>query len=238
MIDVRKLASEKESRTETADRDRDETAFHEELNRDRLASAVNRNIQDMLAGLNQTPHCEIPQITLEQRPLFRDVASESEKSETALKRRIELEKRSSEMNRSGHKGVFASGYNWGPPQGADWGWHDQTRFNQGWDAWFFAQSPNYELWRQEIALEARNIGILLDTGNGMLAARRLQADLIRLRPDRYAQNELIFQVNQMDRKGFGSDLVLGRWNPLLGGWEQGYIVQSPFRRGPVYPVYY
>ncbi len=133
---------------------------------------------------------------------------------------------------------FNSGHHWGPPVGSQWGWHDQARFNRGWNVWFFQQSPNYELWRQEIAQEARNIGILLDTGNGQLAARQLQADLIRLRPDRYAQNELLFQVNQLDRKGVGSDLVLGQWDPRIGGWDQGYIVQSRFSNGPVYPVWY
>lgn len=132
--------------------------------------------------------------------------------------------------------IFVGGHHWNPPNGCHWGWHDEARFNRGWDVWFFQQSPNYELWHREIAQEARNIGILLDTGNGPLAAQRLQNDLIRLRPDRYAQNELISQVFRNDRKGFGADLVLGRWDPLSGGWSQGFIRQSPY--GPVYPIYY
>lgn len=137
-----------------------------------------------------------------------------------------------------HGRVFTPGHHWHPPHGHQWGWHDHARFNRGWDAWFFQQSPNYQIWRQEIAREAQTIGLLLDTGNGALAAQRMQADLIRLRPDRYAQNEFINQVFLRERKGVGSDLVLGRWDPLSGGWTSGFIRQSPFYPGPVYPIYY
>lgn len=89
-----------------------------------------------------------------------------------------------------------------------------------------------------IAQEGRILGAMLDSGNFVFAQQRLQADLYQLRPDRYAQNLLLNNVNLYDRKGIGSDLQLGSFNPYTQSFTHGYIIQSVFRPYPTYPVWY
>lgn len=89
-----------------------------------------------------------------------------------------------------------------------------------------------------IAQEGRLLGQMLDSGNFQWAASRLQADLIQLRPNRYAQNALLNQVNMYDRKGIGSDLSLGYYNPYTASFSHGYVIPSVYRPYPTYPVYY
>jgi hypothetical protein len=89
-----------------------------------------------------------------------------------------------------------------------------------------------------ITQEAVIVGNILDSGNARLAAARLQADLIQLRPNRYYQNLLLSQVDLCDRKGFGSDLSLGYYNPYRGGFMHAFIKPSIYQPLPTYPVYY
>ncbi len=99
--------------------------------------------------------------------------------------------------------------------------------------------PNPNLPRIDIInREASMLGLMLDSGNAQLAQLRLQNDLIQLRPNRYAQNLLLNQLNIMDRKGVGSDLMLGHYNPYNQTFSYGYIVPSVFRPYPTFPVYY
>lgn len=62
-------------------------------------------------------------------------------------------------------------------------------------------------------------------GNGALAAQELDEDLYNLRGDMYAQDELLSEVNQYERKGIGADIYLGNWNPARGTWDNIQVVQ-------------
>lgn len=89
-----------------------------------------------------------------------------------------------------------------------------------------------------ITQEAVIVGNILDSGNAQLAAARLQADMIQLRPNRYYQNLLLNQVDLCDRKGFGSDLSLGYYNPYRGGFMHAFIKPSIYQPVPRLPIYY
>jgi hypothetical protein len=65
----------------------------------------------------------------------------------------------------------------------------------------------------------------MDTGNGPGAALELKEDLYAMRGDVYAQDELLNEVNALDRKGLGADLQLGAWDPSRGTWDQINVVQ-------------
>ncbi len=89
-----------------------------------------------------------------------------------------------------------------------------------------------------ITQEGMILGQILDSGNTQLAAARLQADLYQLRPNRYAQNLLLNNVNLYDRKGLGSDLSLGYYNPYTAAFSHGYIIPSVYRPYPTIPLSY
>lgn len=89
-----------------------------------------------------------------------------------------------------------------------------------------------------IAQEGLIVANMLDAGNFQFAAARLQNDLIQLRPNRYAQNLLLTDVNLYDRKGVGSDLNLGYFNPYTQAFTSGYITPSVYRPFPTYPLSY
>ena len=90
----------------------------------------------------------------------------------------------------------------------------------------------------QIAQEGRYLGMMLDSGQFGYVQQRLQNDLYRLRPDRYAQNLLLNNVNLYDRKGVGSDLSLGSYNPYNQTYSHGFIIQSVYRPIPTYPLFY
>ncbi|MBX9694772.1 MAG: hypothetical protein K2Z81_20460, partial [Cyanobacteria bacterium] len=68
-------------------------------------------------------------------------------------------------------------------------------------------------------LESTVISSLLDAGDSDAAATRLKSDLYALRGNMDAQNTLLDLVDQNDRKGAGTDLKLGDWNPDTGTYE-------------------
>ena len=68
-------------------------------------------------------------------------------------------------------------------------------------------------------LESTVISSLLDAGDSDAAANRLKSDLYALRGNMEAQNTLLDLVDQNDRKGAGSDLKLGDWNPDTGTYD-------------------
>jgi hypothetical protein len=121
---------------------------------------------------------------------------------------------------------------WGPPENSHWGWQDQNRWHSGYDSWFFNQDPNYNTWKDQIHSEATKIAGQMDAGNGAAAALELKQDLYAMRGDLYAQDELISQVNQSERKGAGADIHLNAWNPGQGTWENVEVFQSG--KPPVY----
>jgi hypothetical protein len=46
-----------------------------------------------------------------------------------------------------------------------------------------------------------------------------------MRGDIYAQDDLLNQVNAIERKGVGADLQLGNWDPIRGTWDNIAVVQ-------------
>jgi hypothetical protein len=90
----------------------------------------------------------------------------------------------------------------------------------------------------DLVQEGKILGIMLDGGNAQLVAARLQNDLLGLRPDRNAQNFLLNQVSLNDRKGIGSDLILGYYDARTGSYMQRYIIPSASRPYPTYPLIY
>ena len=115
--------------------------------------------------------------------------------------------------------------------------------NEAYDAKSIAFNPGtinagYLPGTDVIAQEALIVANMLDAGNFQFAAARLQNDLIQLRPNRYAQNLLLNEVNLYDRKGVGSDLNLGYYNPYTQGYTFGYIIPSVYRPYPSYPLSY
>ncbi len=102
-----------------------------------------------------------------------------------------------------------------PPQGEHWGWQDRDRWNRGYDPWFFEHSPNCDRWRPVIRNEAAQIALLLDYGNVVEANRLLQAELYDLRYDRYAQCELLREIQLREQY---HRLHLDRWDPYGGTW--------------------
>lgn len=77
-------------------------------------------------------------------------------------------------------------------------------------------NPDEDPWMQ---LESNVISSLLDAGDSDAAATRLKSDLYALRGNLDAQNTLLDLVDQNDRKGAGTDLKLGVWNPDTGTYE-------------------
>lgn len=59
----------------------------------------------------------------------------------------------------------------------------------------------------------------MDSGLNDAAAEQLKEDLYLLRGDMYAQDQLLYSINSKDLKGFGGDLVLDKWNPERGTWD-------------------
>lgn len=47
-----------------------------------------------------------------------------------------------------------------------------------------------------------------------------------MRFDRYAQDELLNEVNDGEIKGIGADLYLGNWDPDRGTWDDIQIVPN------------
>jgi hypothetical protein len=68
-------------------------------------------------------------------------------------------------------------------------------------------------------LEGNVISTLLDDGDSNAAATRLSSDLYALRGNLDAQNTLLGMVDSNDRKGTGTDLKLGNWNPDTGTYD-------------------
>lgn len=50
----------------------------------------------------------------------------------------------------------------------------------------------------------------------------------------YAQDQLLYKINSNDLKGFGGDLVLDKWNPERGTWDDVRIIDN--NGGPDIPI--
>jgi hypothetical protein len=109
--------------------------------------------------------------------------------------------------------------NWGPPKHQHWGWQDEARWTQGWDVWFWKQSPNYGSWNQKIENEAAKLAVKLDRGDKTGASIELTEDLYAMHGDVYAQNQLFSKIYKYERKGAGLDLYLGNWDHAHGSWD-------------------
>lgn len=68
-------------------------------------------------------------------------------------------------------------------------------------------------------LEGTIISNLLDDGDSDAAANRIKSDLYALRGNLDAQNTFLEIVDGGDRKGTGTDLKLGAWNPDTGTFD-------------------
>lgn len=108
---------------------------------------------------------------------------------------------------------------WGPPADSQWGWQNPDLWKSGYDSSFFNQDPNRDQWKDVMLKEAANIVQKLDSGKAAEAAQELREDLFAMRGDLYGQDELISQVNKLDRKGSGADLNLKAWSPERGTWD-------------------
>lgn len=95
--------------------------------------------------------------------------------------------------------------------------------------------PTYEddPWMQ---MEGTVIPALLDSGNSDSAANRLNSDLYALRGNIEAQNVLLGMVEKGDRKGAGTDLRLGEWNPATGTFDSIEVLPALTDPGKGIPV--
>jgi len=122
-----------------------------------------------------------------------------------------------------HKGQSA----WGPPANEHWGWQDQKRWTTNYDDWFFTtQDPNFSTWEAPVKSEAAVVANLLDSGKGAEAAKELSEDLFAMKGDLYAQDELLHEIDQLEKKTVGADLQLKQWDPNRGTWGDVEIVQT------------
>ena len=104
-------------------------------------------------------------------------------------------------------------------------------WKEGWDNYFWTQSPNYDAWDAQIGSEAAAIVDELDKGNAEEAAVRLKEDLKAMGGDMYAQDQLLSDINLMEKKGVGADLNLGTWNPGKGTWDNMNVEETG-----IYPI--
>jgi hypothetical protein len=56
-------------------------------------------------------------------------------------------------------------------------------------------------------------------GDAQGAADELAADLYQMKGDRYAQDELLSEVDSAETKGIGADIQLNSWDPDRGTWD-------------------
>lgn len=94
-------------------------------------------------------------------------------------------------------------------------------------------NPDDDPWMQ---LESNVISSLLDAGDSDAAATRLKSDLYALRGNLDAQNTLLDLVDQNDRKGAGTDLKLGAWNPDTGTYEEIEVLPALTDPGSGTPI--
>jgi hypothetical protein len=66
----------------------------------------------------------------------------------------------------------------------------------------------------------------MDMGDAQGAADQLASDLYAMRGDRYAQDELLGEINRDEIKGIGADLVLRDWDPARGTWDDIQVVPN------------
>jgi hypothetical protein len=74
----------------------------------------------------------------------------------------------------------------------------------------------------------------MDSGDAQGAADELASDLYQMKGDRYAQDELLSEVNGDDFKGIGADIQLNYWDPDRGTWDDIEVV--PNDGSPSIPV--
>jgi hypothetical protein len=77
----------------------------------------------------------------------------------------------------------------------------------------------------------------MDLGDAQGAADELASDLYSMRGDRYAQDELLGEVNADELKGVGADIQLNGWNPERGTWDDIQIVPGDGSGSIQIPVY-
>jgi hypothetical protein len=75
-------------------------------------------------------------------------------------------------------------------------------------------------------MEAFNVTQRLDSGDAQGAADELAMDLYQMKGDRYAQDELLSEINSDDVKMVGADLRLDNWDPDRGTWDDIEIVPN------------
>jgi hypothetical protein len=115
---------------------------------------------------------------------------------------------------------------WGPPANSQWGWQNPDLWRSGYDSSFFNQDPNHDLWKDVMRTEAANIVGKLDSGKTAEAAQELKEDLYAMRGDLYGQDELLSQINSLDKKGSAADINLRAWSPERGTWDNMEVVQQ------------